>query len=44
MESAFNIRIYGTFIGIKSNIRRKNLIKRIKAPNVLDAALALETI
>ena len=42
MKTAFHARSYGRFIEIKSNLRKKNFIERIKAPIFLEAVVAIE--
>ena len=42
MTTIFHARPYGRFIGIESNLRRKKLIERIKAPIFLDAVFAIK--
>ena len=42
MTTVFHAWPYGRFIEIQSNLRRKKLHRRIKAPIFLEAVLALE--
>ena len=42
MTTIFHARLYGRFIEIQSNLRRKKLIERIKVPVFLEAVLVVE--
>ena len=42
MATVFLAWPFGRFIEIQSNLRRKKLIERIKAPIFLEAVLAIE--
>ena len=42
MTAVFHARPYGRFIGTQSNLRRKKLIERIKAPIFLDAVFTIK--
>ena len=42
MTTAFHTRLYGTFIEIQSNLRRKNFIPQIKAPVFLEVLSTVE--
>ena len=44
IATVFHARSYGRFIEIRSNLRRKNFIQKIKAPNSLEAVLAADTL
>ena len=43
MTTAFHVRPYRKFINIKSNLRKRNFIERIKDPIFLKTVLPLET-
>ena len=42
MTKVFHALVYGRFIEILTNLRRKKLIERIKAPIFLEVVLAIE--
>ena len=42
MKTVFQARLYGRFIEIQSNLRRKYFIEQIQAPIFLEALLAIE--
>ena len=42
MTTAFHTKLYGTFIEIQSNLRRKNFIPQIKAPVFLEVLSTVE--
>ena len=44
MTTFFYARLYGRFVQIQSNIRKKKLQKQIKAPVFLEAVSAIEII